>query len=210
MKKTISDLRTQEARPSLCEMFLDGEPFDVVHTSVITRFGFRIGLEIEQTVLQKLIAADELMRAKNHAKVLLESKVFSKERLVEELEKQAFSERSIRATRDYFERLGYLKDLKYAQNWVDSRQRSNPRSKNLLLHELLNKGVDGATADRVLRKIGDEDEQRLALQIAQKQVLRYNSLPQHVAERRLRGFLMRRGFDHAAIQRTVKQVLESE
>ncbi len=210
MKKTISDLRTREARPSLCEMFLDGEPFDVVHTSVITKFGFRIGLQIEQTVLKKLIAADELMRAKNHAKVLLESKVFSKERLVEELEKQGFSERSIRATRDYFERLGYLKDLKYAQNWVDSRQRSNPRSKNLLLHELLNKGVDGATADRVLRKIGDEDEQRLALLIAQKQVRRYNSLPQHVAERRLRGFLMRRGFDRSAIQRTVKQVLESE
>ena len=206
----ISDLHIQETQPSLCEIVLDGEPFELVHISVITKFGFRIGLQIEQEVLKQLIAADELMRAKNHAKIILESKVYSKEGLVEELETEGFSERSIKEALDDLERHGYVKNVKYAQNWVNRRQRSNPRSKNLLLHELVNKGVDGAVADRVLRNIGDEDENRLALHLAQKQALRYNSLPQHVAARRLRGFLLRRGFDYTAIQRTVKQVLELE
>lgn len=78
----------------------------------------------------------------------------------------------------------------------------------MLAHELINKGIDKTTVDRVLEEIYDEDEAKLAFQIAQKQAAHYRSLPLHVAKRRLHGFLLRRGFRYETIQRAIEQVLK--
>jgi len=208
MKKKITDIGIDDEQPSRCTLFMDGEPFAIVDLGLVTKFGLRIGLEIEEVVIQKLIAADEVMRARNHAFDLLLSESYSKGQMMEALEKHGFGQPAINETLKNLEQLGHIKDEKYAQHWVDARRRSKPRSKRMLTHELIDKGIDKSTADRVVAQIDDEDEKQLALHVAQKQAVRYRSLPHHVAQRRLHGFLLRRGFDYDTIQRTIKQVLE--
>ncbi|MCZ6679139.1 MAG: regulatory protein RecX [Candidatus Poribacteria bacterium] len=207
MKKRITDIQLEGKHSSRRTLFLDGERFRDVEPSLITKFGLRIGLEIEEAVLQKLIAADEGMRAKNYAFDLLLSQSYSKQQMSDQLERKGFGYRAIDTALEGLEQLGYIKDEKYAKNWVNRRQRSKPRSKKMLQHELTSKGIDKTTVDRVLEEIGSEQETELALQLAQKQVSRYRSLPTHVAKRRLHGFLQRRGFDYETIQRTIEQVL---
>ena len=77
------------------------------------------------------------------------------------------------------------------------------------MHELIDKGIDKNTIDRVVGQINDEDEKKLALHIAQKKAPHYRSLPRLVTQRRLHGFLLRRGFDYDTIRRTIKQILEA-
>ena len=208
MKKTITNIQIESKHSSRRTLFLDGECFSSVDASLITQFGLRIGLEIEEDALQKLIQEDEVAKAKSYAFDLLLSQNYSKRQMNDKLKRKGYSQHAIDATLERLEQLGYIKDEVYAHDWVDSHRRSRPRGKKLLKHELMNKGIDKTTVDRVLSEIDDAEEASLALGAAQKQAARYKSLPPDVAKRRLYSFLLRRGFDYETIQRTVEQVLK--
>ena len=207
MKKRLTDIQIDEEAPSRRILFLDGVYFDSVDAGCIPKLGLRVGLEIEAEVLQKLIQADEAMRAKNYALELLSSQSFSKNQMVYHLGQKGFGSEAIEITLEDLEQLGHIKDENFAKKWVARRQRSKPKGKKMLAHELVNQSIDKTTVDRVLSGIQDAEETKMALELAQKQVKRYRSLPPDVAKRRLHGFLHRRGFDYEAIQSVIERVL---
>ena len=207
MKKRITDIEIDEETPSHRILFLDGVHFDSVDAACILQFGLRIGLEIEAEVLQKLIEAHEGMRAKNYALELLSNQSYSRSQMIGQLRQKGFAPQAIDITLEDLEQLGHIKDEKFAKKWVNRRRRSKPKGKKMLQHELVNMNVDKTAADRVLAGINDAEEASAAMQLAQKQIKRYQSLPPQVAKRRLHGFLLRRGFDYETIQSVIERVL---
>lgn len=207
MKKRLTDIQIDEETPSRQILFLDGVYFDSVDAGCIPKLGLRVGLEIEVQVLQKLIEADAAIRAKNYALELLTNQSYSKSQMIYQLRRKGFGTEAIDITLEDLEQLGHIKDEDFAKKWVARRQRSKPKGKKMLQHELANHSIDKATVDRVLAGIHDTEETEVALQVAQKQVKRYQSLPPEVAKRRLHGFLFRRGFDHETIQSVIERVL---
>ena len=225
MKQQITDIQAVPELPSHCQLVLDGTPFVVLHTVLVENFGLRVGLQIEAEVIKKLIAADEVMRAKNCALMLLrektnndavdetegsrptvKSKPYTKSEMGQRLAREGFSEKAIRTAIEELIDSGHIRDRKYAENWVVRRQKSNPRGKTLLKRELLDKGVDRETAEQVVAQVETENEALLALQIAQKRVKQYRQLPVHVAKRRLHGFLARRGFESEIVRQVLEQI----
>ena len=207
MKKRLTDIQIDEETPSRRILFLDGVYFDSVDAGCLPKLGLRVGLEIETQVLQKLIEADEGMRAKNYALELLSNRGYSKSQMIHQLGQKGFGAEAIDITLEDLEQLGHIKDEDFAKKWVARRQRSKPKGKKILEHELANHSIDKTTVDRVLAGIHDAEETELALQVAQKQSKRYQSLPPEVAKRRLHGFLLRRGFDYETIQSVIERVL---
>ena len=122
------------------------------------------------------------------------------------LEREGFSAKAIETSIEELIRSGHIRDRKYAENWIARRQKSNPRGKTLLKHELVDKGIDRETAEQVVAKVETEDETKVALQIAQKRVKQYKRLPIHVAKRRLHGFLARRGFGSEIVRHVLEQI----
>jgi len=225
MKQQITDIQTVPELPSHRQLFLNGAPFIVLHTALVENFGLRLGLQIEAEVIEKLIAADEEMRAKNYALRLLReernneiddetedaraavrSKPYTKSEMERRLTREGFSEEAVEMAVEELIASGYIRDRKYAENWVIRRQKSNPRGKTLLKHELLDKGVDRETAEQVVAQVETEDEAILALQIAQRRMKQYQRLSTHVAKRRLHGFLARRGFGSEIVRRVLEQI----
>ena len=207
MKKRLTDIQKDEETSSRRILFLDGEYFDSVDAGCIAKLGLRVGLEIEVQVLQKLIQADEGMRAKNYALELLSDQSYSKSQMIYQLGQKGFGAEAIDITIEDLEQLGHIKDEDFAKKWVARRQRSKPKGKRMLAHELVNQSIDKTTVDRVLAGIHDAEETEIALQLAQKQAKRYQSLAPEVAKRRLHGFLLRRGFDHETIQSVIDRAL---
>ena len=225
MKQQITDIQEIPGLPSHRQLFLDGEPFVVIYAVLVENFGLRIGLQIKPEIIEKLIAADEVMRAKNYALRLLReetdsdagdeaedshptvrSKTYTKSGMEQRLKQEGFSEEAVETAVEELIDSGHIRDRKYAENWVVRRQKSNPRGKTLLKHELLDRGVDRETVEQVVAKVETEDEAVLALQIAQKRVKQYRQLPVHVAKRRLHGFLARRGFGSDIVRRVLEQI----
>ena len=208
MRKQITDIQIDEKYPARCTLFLDCQQFGIVDSSLITKLGLRIGLEIEAEVLQKLIEADGVTKTKDLIIDLLRNQTFSKQQIIDLLGRKGYSETTIDTTLAELEQLGFIKGESYARSWVDRRRRSKPRGKKVLKRELVSKGIDKTTADNVLDAIDDTDEAGIALQVARKQAVRYRSLLPHVAKRRMHDFLLRRGFDYDTIQRVVDKVLK--
>lgn len=225
MKQTITDIQAVPELPSHRRLFLDGSPFVVTHASLIEKFGLRLGLEIEAETIEKIIAADEVMRAKNYALRLLHEekdkattdepetsrptvkpKTYTKSEIAQKLEREGFSADAIETSIAELIRSGHIRDRKFAENWIVRRQKSNPRGKTLLKHELVDKGIDRETAEQVVATVETEDEAKVALQIAQKRVKQYRRLPTPVAKRRLHGFLARRGFGSEIVRQILEQI----
>ena len=225
MKQKITSIQAVPELPSHQHLFLNDTPFVVIHTALVEKFGLRIGLEIEAEIIEKLIAADEVMRAKNYGLRLLREekdrrgadasadsrptrtpKIYTKNEMEQRLEREGFSVEAIETTIEELIHSGHIRDRKYAENWIVRRQKSNPRGKTLLKNELINKGIDRETAEHVVAKVETEDETKVALQIAQKRMKQYHRLPTHVAKRRLHGFLARRGFASETVRHVLAQI----
>ena len=225
MKQKITDIRASPELSSHQQIFLDGAPFVVIHASLVEKFGLRTGLEIEAEVIEKIIAADEVMRAKNRALKLLREekdnattekpegsgpapkpKTYTKSEMAGQLEREGFSSDAIETSIAELIRSGHIRDRKYAENWIARRQKSNPRGKTLLKRELIDKGIDRETAEQVIATVETADETKVALEIAQKRAKQYKRLPMHVAKRRLHGFLARRGFGSDIVRQVLEQI----
>ncbi len=225
MKQKITSIQAVPELPSHQHLFLNDTPFVVIHTSLVEKFGLRIGLEIEAEIIEKLIAADEVMRAKNHALRLIREekdhraadasedsrpigkpKIYTKNEMEQRLAREGFSAKAIETSIEELIHSGHIRDRKYAENWIVRRQKSNPRGKTLLKKELVNKGIDRETAEQVVANVETEDETKVALQIAQKRMKQYTGLPIHVAKRRLHGFLARRGFGSEIVRHVLEQI----
>ncbi|MYB94514.1 hypothetical protein F4054_21700 [Candidatus Poribacteria bacterium] len=224
MKQRITDIQASPELRSHQHLFLDGAPFVVIHASLVEKFGLRIGLEIEADTIKKIIAADEVMRAKNYALRLLREekdkttdapeasrptvkrKTYTKSEIERKLEREGFSTDAIETSIAELIRSGHIRDRKYAENWIVRRQKSNPRGKTLLKRELVDKGIDRETAEQVIATVETEDETKVALEIAQKRAKQYKRLPTHVAKRRLHGFLARRGFGSDVVRQVLEQI----
>ena len=225
MKQKITAIQEVPELSSHRQLFLNDAPFVVIHVSIIEKFGLRIGLEIEADTIKKIIAADEVMRAKNYALRLLREekdkttpdepeasrptvkpKRYTKSEIERKLEREGFSTAAIETSIAELIRSGYIRDRKFAENWIVRRQKSNPRGKTLLKHELVDKGIDRETAEQVVATVETEAEAKVALQIAEKRVKQYRRLPTHVAKRRLHGFLARRGFGSEVVRQVLEQL----
>ena len=225
MKQKITSIQAVPELPSHQHLFLNGTPFVAIHTSLVEKFGLRIGLEIEPEIIEKLIAADEVMRAKNYALRLLREekdnttaegsedlrpsgkpKIYTKNEMEQRLAREGFSTKAIETSIEELIHSGHIRDRKYAENWIVRRQKSNPRGKMLLKNELVNKGIDRETAEQVVANVETEDETKVALQLAQRRLKQYKRLPVHVAKRRLHGFLARRGFGSEIVRHVLEQI----
>ena len=226
MKQKITDIQASPELPSHQQLFLDSAPFVVIHASLVEKFGLRIGLEIEAEVIEKIIVADEVMRAKNYAlrllreekdnnttanepedsRLTLKRKTYTKSEIERQLQREGFSSDAIETSIEELIRSGHIRDRKYAENWIIRRQKSNPRGKTLLKRELVDKGIDRETAEQVIATVETEDETKVALEIAQKRAKQYKRLPTHVAKRRLHGFLARRGFGSDIVRHVLEQI----
>ena len=102
---------------------------------------------------------------------------------------------------DYFSRLdslGYLSDLEFAKWFVESRNKSRPRSVRALSYELYHKGISKEIISQVLQELGS-DKSALELIIEKKQ---------HLPPDKLMAYLARQGFPYELIKKTLASRLK--
>jgi regulatory protein len=125
----------------------------------------------------------------------------------ERLEKR-FSEEEVNDAVEFLTKLGYLDDLRYAENYVAYRNEFRPRGNYLLQMELRTKGVSDEIVERVLNS--EEKELGIALSFGEKYLERMGKVDVNAKRRRLYGALQRRGFSQSVVWQVVRQLLDSD
>ncbi|NQX12985.1 regulatory protein RecX [Microbacteriaceae bacterium VKM Ac-2855] len=103
-----------------------------------------------------------------------------------------------------FQRFGYLDDLRMAEQLVASLRDRKKLGRSAIAQELRARKLDPECISAALDELDGDDEYTVALELARKRLPSLRSLSDEVAERRLSGFLARRGYASGTIQKVIR------
>jgi regulatory protein len=197
----ITALKVQKRNPQRVNVYLDGEY--AFGLSRVTVGWLQVGQELCDEKISQLKAQDSLEVAIQKALHYLDYRPRSSAEVCSNLEKNGFSDEVIAAVIDRLEHNGLINDGQFAQTWVDNRSEFRPRGRRLLSLELRQKGLNEEAIQAALNNL-DEDE--LAYRAAHKQARKLQGLSKPDFQRRLAGYLARRGFGYDVIKPVLERV----
>jgi len=144
-------------------------------------------------------------RARNIILRLLEKGPRSSAQLLEVL---AASEIPIEIAKPLIQRfteVELINDQVYAQDLADASRRTKGLARSMVKRKLESKGLDKDLINRVASEISDEDELAVATDLAIKRYGQLRHLDSDVRNRRLVGFLQRRGFGSSVVFAAIRE-----
>ena len=153
-------------------------------------------------------------RTRNVLLFQLNKGVKSKAQLRAILIKRELPEEIFEPILDRFEEAGLINDELFAQVLVNSRRSHKGLAKSAIKRELVTKGVAAEIIERATEGITSESELETAKELASKRYRQVAHLDRDVRDRRLSGFLGRKGYSgsvvFAAIRFAEEQAVKSE
>lgn len=107
---------------------------------------------------------------------------------------------------DRFEEAQLIDDKVFAEAFVRARLQMG-KSASMIRRELKQKGVSDSLVMQSTAEISADQEQQLASELASQRYRRMTGLDRAVAERRLMGYLQRRGFAQQLAHRAVREAM---
>ena len=200
MAGTISSLQQQKNNPERVSVFIEGEfAFGV---SLDTAVRLAKGQFLSDADIAILQTDDEHDRAYQSALHYLGSRPRSTTEVQRNLHEKGFDDEAVAAAIARLIEHHYLDDEEFARYWLDNRSRFRPRSAKAIRYELRQKGVDSDAIDSALEGMDEDDA---AWDAAASKLDRWRNLPEDEFERKLSGFLARRGFGFSTVRRTVQR-----
>ena len=211
MKSKITDIRPQKKCSKRKSIFVNNEFLCGVDEEIIVILGLKVNQEVDKRKIKEILHKEETKRTKDYAFKLLSYRPRSIKEIEDRLKKKNYSSKVISEVIRNLKRLRFLNDKEFAQMWVENRIRTRPMGRYRLYQELIQKGIDRDLIEKTLSNYREEEEIKLARELAQRKLKRpYRNLDQVTAQRRLYGFLQRRGFSYDTIQEVLKETKESE
>lgn len=152
----------------------------------------------QKEVTQALASALRILGPRAHAELELRRK----------LAKRGFSSEAVDAAISSIYDMGYLDDEQFARDYV--RLRGGEHGKSRLDRDLAARGVSASIRERVLAEIDDGDELAKAERLISRRLANMADLPRETKERRLVGYLVRRGFSPATAFPLVRQNVDRQ
>ena len=150
--------------------------------------------------------ADPYSIANTIALNALVARAKSKGELLAHLKKRGVEDDVAHATLFRLQEKGLINDSEFAKAWTQSRHTSKKLSKRIIAGELRTRGVDQNSIDAALDEIDDEDEYRMAFELAMK---KYNTMSRQAPDvqvRRIQSLLQRKGFSFGVIGRVLREL----
>lgn len=198
---TITALQAQVRDTRRVNVFVDGAFAIGVSLNTITREGLYVGKVLDEAACERLEAAESADKAWNAALQFLTFRPRSIAEVRERLQRKQFPPLAIEEALTRLSEYGLVDDQAFSRLWVEQRQASRPRGRQALRSELYRKGIDRAVIDATLSDsdlTGDEAEQ--VLTVARAALRKYANAPNYPTfQRRLGGYLQRRGFGFGTI-----------
>lgn len=196
MTKTITALQIQKQNKERVNVFLDGE--FAFGLNLATAMGLKKGQLLSLAEIEQLQQDDELRVAYQQALGYLSHRPRSQAEIERYLAEKGYSATLIEQVVQRLLAADYLNDEEFARRWLESRERTRPRSSRALRYELRQKGIDKAVIDEVVSTV---DEEAAAWAALEPKLARWQGLEQAEFRKRVLGVLARRGFDQEVVRR---------
>ncbi len=198
---TITRLEPQKKNPQRLNVYLDGDfAFGISRAAAPW---LTVGDQLSPQKVQDLKRGDLCEGAYQRALHYLSYRSRSEQEIRQNLTKNKIPEEIILEVLDKLRQASLVDDRAFAKNWIENRIQFKPRGKRALSVELNQKGISREIIEEELR---DLDENLLAMQCARKKVDRYQQLDQKGFQKKMSGYLNRRGFPYQITRDTVMKI----
>lgn len=153
-------------------------------------------------------------RARNIVLKLLERGPKSSYQLAAALEKHEIPKEIAQQVITRFSEVQLIDDQAIAEQIANASRRTKGLARSMVKRKLAEKGLDDKVIGEITASITDEDELRVATELATKRIGQLSHYDEETQKRRLVGFLQRRGFSSGivfeAIREAQAQAVKSE
>ena len=115
------------------------------------------------------------------------------------LEKREIPSEIAERVLERFTEVGLIDDAAYAETIVNSRRNFKGLSKSAIKRELAEKGVPAPLVEQAVEGITSEDDLAAAQELASRRIRQMSTLTREVRERRLAGYLGRKGYPSSIV-----------
>lgn len=184
------------------KVFMDGVFAFVLYKGELSRFGIREGAIVEEDLRDTIMRDVILKRAKLRAMHLLEDMDRTESGLREKLRQGLYPGEVIEGALEYVKSFGYIDDLRYARQFIQSRKQSKSRKE--IYARLYSKGVAQDKIELALEECYDSDSEKDAIRkIIQKKRMDPSMLEEGEMSK-LYGYLSRKGFRYDDIRQVIQ------
>ncbi len=198
----------RQPRRRRANLHLDGRLALSLSPEVLAKAGLHVGDPLTTIELESLRASEARYSALTTALRLLSYRPRSEAELRQRLARRGTPPPLIDETIARLRELDLTDDEAFARAWVESRQRSSPRSRRLIALELRDKGVSQQITQESLAALDEDAEADAAYRAATRRAAALAALPYADFRRRLSNFLLRRGFDYDTVRATTARLWE--
>jgi len=207
----ITKIEKQKRQQDLYSLFLDGKYAFRLHRDVLSDLKWKVGQEVDRQEVERATRREQIKEARDYAFLLLSYRARSCKEITERLLRRKHEREIIQEVVEELKRLHYLDDRAFAIEWAEMRLRGK-RGKRLIRQELLKKGIEkeiiNDSIDEVFNKVASTEDE-LAWQAIERKIPRYQKLEKSKAYRRIKDFLIRRGFSLETTENTLDKFFQN-
>jgi regulatory protein len=202
----ITALQPQAKDPERLNLFINDQFLMGINALLALQMDLHVGMELTPEQVEQMRQEEALQQAVARAMNYLSFRPRSREEVKRYLHRKQTPPELIDRVLERLVRLDLINDQAFAEFWIESRTRFNPKGAQALKHELRQKGI---TSDVVEETVTGEQDEELARQAAYKKARVLMEQPDinfKTFQRRLGGFLQRRGFGYDVVSRIVREL----
>jgi len=209
--QVISIISRQKNNAERYNIYINEEYAFAVDESTLIKFGLTKGKVLDQFEIDEITYEDEIAKAFNRALNYLSFQMRSEYEVKKKLLDSGFGEAvSLEAIRK-LEKLGFLNDETYSKALLETRKKTAKKGPRAIKQDLIKKGIDKSTQEKVLVTFTYDEQLKIALGLAEKAVRSHaNKTPSQVKQK-IQDLLARKGYSFAIINDILDQInLERE
>lgn len=200
----ITAMKPQQKDPHRRSIYIDGRYVLSLHEESIILARLKVGMDVDGPRLAAALQQDQEKRAWDYALGLLSVSARTRHQLAQRLSSR-YAPEVVEPVLDRLTRAGWLDDAAYARHYVEIRRGYGSAR---LLRDLIKKGVHPDVARQAVAEgTAGEDMLALARDAAAARLKRMPGVDRDTAQRRLAGYLTRRGYDYETISRALEPLL---
>ena len=207
---TITAIETQKRRGNRQSIFVNGRFVAGVDEEVVLALGLRVGQQVSEERLARMLRAETVQRARQAALNLLSYRSRSANEVRRRLLLKGYAEDVVDEALLALSQVDLINDERFSRDWVAGRLEQKPMGKVRIAWELRQKGVAQDLVEQAVETVDSETEYELALGLVQRKIRHSGSGVSYDERRRLAQFLRRRGFSWDVTNRVLSELVSEE
>lgn len=206
--KKITKIEECKKNKDRVNIFADEEFYASCSKYCCIKYDLKAGMNIDEAQIEGVISEDNYGKGKDYALRVIERGMKSKKELCDKLKLKGYSGEDIERIISFMSEYGYIDDEMYAKYYIESYK--NSKSKLIIKHSLINKGIDQDIIEKYLSSIEDETEKAKAKSLAVKKYNLLKGKEKIVIRKKLGDMLIRQGYEYHLVKEVINEILDED